>query len=140
MEDVQQQIAALLRRIAGIGVASELAPPPRREAPARVSIEEFISVEVVRTALGEHFETERIWERHRRHGSVDISDLLELPEDLLDGLSEGAIPRAHTMKWAFIDAETAGRAGGTGTFAFLIGVGSIDETGFRLRQFFMRDY
>ena len=31
-------------------------------------------------------------------------------------------------------------AGGTGTYAFLIGVGSIDSTGFRLRQFFMRDY
>src|SRR3954462_12960564 len=140
MEDVQQQIAALLRRIAGIGVASELAPPPRREAPARVSIEEFISVEVVKTALGEHFETERVWERHRRHGSVDISDLSELPEDLLEPLSGGAVSPAPPVKWAFLDTETTGLAGGTGTYAFLIGVGSIDSTGFRLRQFFMRDY
>src|SRR3954470_19768773 len=30
--------------------------------------------------------------------------------------------------------------GGTGTYAFLIGVGSVDAEGFRLRQFFMRDY
>src|SRR4051794_28145084 len=140
MEDVQQQLAALRRRIAGIGVGSDLAPPPRRETRPRYSIEEFLSGEVVRTPLGEHFETERLWERHRRHGSIDISDLFELPEDLLEGLSEGSIPCAHPIKWAFLDTETTGLAGGTGTYAFLIGVGSIDKTGFRLRQFFMRDY
>jgi uncharacterized protein YprB with RNaseH-like and TPR domain len=81
-----------------------------------------------------------LWERHRRHGSVDISDLAELPHDLLDPLSGGAIPSSHPVKWAFLDTETTGLAGGTGTYAFLIGVGSIDSTGFRLRQFFMRDY
>ena len=141
MEDVQQQLSALRRRIAGIGVGSDLAPPPCREPrPNRYPIEEFLSGEVVQTALGEHFETERLWERHRRHGSIDISDLFELPEDLLDGLSEGGIPRSHPIKWAFLDTETTGLAGGTGTYAFLIGVGSIDKTGFRLRQFFMRDY
>ncbi len=38
-----------------------------------------MSGEVVHTAYGEHFETERVWERHRRHGSVDIADLADLP-------------------------------------------------------------
>ena len=47
---------------------------------------------------------------------------------------------AHPTRWAFLDTETTGLAGGTGTYAFLIGVGSIDASGFRLRQFFMRDY
>jgi uncharacterized protein YprB with RNaseH-like and TPR domain len=99
-----------------------------------------MSGQVVRTPHGEHFETEKVWERHRRHGSVDISDLADLPEDLLRPLSEGAIARAHPTKWAFLDTETTGLAGGAGTYAFLIGVGSIDASGFRLRQFFMRDY
>ena len=99
-----------------------------------------MSGEVVRTPLGEHFETERVWERHRRHGSVDISDLSALPDDLLDPLSVGEIANAAPERWAFLDTETTGLAGGTGTYAFLIGVGSIDATGFRLRQFFMRDY
>ena len=99
-----------------------------------------MSGEVVRTPHGEHFETEKLWERHRRHGSVDISDLAELPEDLLEPLSAGAIASAHPTRWAFLDTETTGLAGGTGTYAFLIGVGSIEPAGFRLRQFFMRDY
>jgi uncharacterized protein YprB with RNaseH-like and TPR domain len=140
MEDIQQQLAALRRRIAHIGVASDLPRPAEKPRPPRVSIEEFLSGEVVKTPLGEHFETERVWERHRRHGSIDISDLAELPADLLEPLSGGTVSPAHPVKWAFLDTETTGLAGGAGTYAFLIGVGSIDATGFRLRQFFMRDY
>ena len=52
----------------------------------------------------------------------------------------GAIPARTPTQWAFLDTETTGLAGGTGTCAFLIGVGSIEPAGFRLRQFFMRDY
>jgi hypothetical protein len=149
MEDIQEQLAALRRRIAGIdrkyappGVRAGAPPAPaaRREPSAAHFVQDLMSGEVVQTPHGEHFETERIWERHRRHGSVDISDLAELPADLLNPLSDGSIPRAHPMKWAFLDTETTGLAGGTGTYAFLIGVGSIDASGFRLRQFFMRDY
>jgi uncharacterized protein YprB with RNaseH-like and TPR domain len=140
MEDIQQQLAALRQRIAHIRPASELPRPAERPRPSKFAIEELMSGEVVRTPLGEHFETERVWERHRRHGSVDISDLADLPEDLLEPLSNGEVGRAHPIKWAFLDTETTGLAGGTGTYAFLIGVGAIDSTGFRLRQFFMRDY
>jgi uncharacterized protein YprB with RNaseH-like and TPR domain len=145
MEDIQEQLAALRRRIAQV---ERKYPAPAVEATRRVAstppigkfIEELMSGHVVSTPHGEHFETEKVWERHRRHGSVNISDLAELPEDLLDPLSAGAIRRAPPTRWAFLDTETTGLAGGTGTYAFLIGVGSIDASGFRLRQFFMRDY
>ena len=145
MEDVQEQLAALRRQIARIDrkyADSPRAPALTRTPPPHPGrfIEDLLSGEVVRTPLGEHFETEKLWERHRRHGSVDIGDLAGLPEDLLASLSEGSIAPAHPAKWAFLDTETTGLAGGTGTYAFLIGVGSIDAAGFRLRQFFMRDY
>ncbi len=39
----------------------------------------------------------------------------------------------------FLDTETSGLAGGTGTYAFLIGVGRFDAQEFRLAQYFMRD-
>ena len=144
MEDIQQQLADLRKRIARVD-RKWAAPSPARTAksdrpPHCGLIDELMSGEVVTTPLGQHFETERLWENHRRHGSVYISDLAELPEDLLEPLSAGAIPRAHPTRWAFLDTETTGLAGGTGTYAFLIGVGSVDAAGFRLRQFFMRDY
>jgi hypothetical protein len=144
MEDLQQQLALLRRRIARIDrkyAEGEPVPPPAARPPAvRGFIEELISGEVMQTSLGAHFETEKLWERHRRHGSIDISDLAELPADLLAQLSAGSIPSAEPTKWAFLDTETTGLAGGTGTYAFLVGVGSIEPAGFRLRQFFMRDY
>jgi hypothetical protein len=149
VEDLQAQLAELRRRVARIdrkyaGVRREAPPeaPPAASQlrPQRWAADEVLSGEVVRTSLGEHFETERLYQRHRRHGSVEISSLAELPCDLLDSLSGGAIPSSPPAKWAFLDTETTGLAGGTGTYAFLIGVGSIEVAGFRLRQFFMRDY
>lgn len=95
---------------------------------------------VVETAAGAHFETERLYERHKQYGSVEISSLIDLPADLLEALSDGEIVDSHPTRWAFLDTETTGLAGGAGTYAFLIGVGSIDEDGFRVRQFFMRDF
>ena len=43
-------------------------------------------------------------------------------------------------RWAFLDTETTGIAGGTGTYAFLIGVGVCESDGFHIHQFFMRDF
>ncbi|MGA2132131.1 MAG: ribonuclease H-like domain-containing protein [Bryobacteraceae bacterium] len=145
MEDIQEQLALLRRCVARINRKWTADPPPRPLRPqdlrpARYFVEELMSGEVVHTAAGEHFETEKLFESHRRHGSMDISNLYELPPDLLDSLSGGAIASSHPSKWAFLDTETTGLAGGTGTYAFLIGVGSIEPAGFRLRQFFMRDY
>src|SRR3989304_3405674 len=40
---------------------------------------------------------------------------------------------------AFIDVETTGLAGGTGTYVFLVGLGAFEDGSFRLRQFFMAD-
>jgi len=141
MEDLQQQLAILRQQVARINRKYASAEPsPVRPRVQTGFVEDLISGAVVQTACGEHFETEKLWERHRRHGSVDISSLVELPDDLLAQLSAGSISKAHPCKWAFLDTETTGLAGGTGTYAFLIGVGSIEPAGFRLRQFFMRDY
>jgi uncharacterized protein YprB with RNaseH-like and TPR domain len=146
MEDIREQLAALRRQIARIdrkySAPAPFSPPAARanHTPSRYFIEELMSGEVVRTPHGEHFETERLWERHRRHGSVGIADLADLPPDLLHPLSDGVIADAPPARWAFLDTETTGLAGGTGTYAFLVGVGSIEPSGFRLRQFFMRDY
>src|SRR5579864_4090507 len=137
MAGIQEQLALLREKVARIDRKYAEAEKPR---VAPCLIEEIVSGEVVETSFGAHFETERLYERHRRHGSVGIADLIDLPENLLEALSEGAIAQSHPKRWAFLDTETTGLAGGTGTYAFLIGVGSIGDDGFWVRQFFMRDY
>ncbi|HSW51052.1 MAG TPA: ribonuclease H-like domain-containing protein [Bryobacteraceae bacterium] len=148
MSDLQEQLAILRRKIRQIdrkfaSVKPALEPvekPPEDFAPLHHFVDEFMSGEVVETPHGTHFETEKLWARHRRHGSMDISVLSELPADLLGSLSDGTVPDASPMRWAFLDTETTGLATGSGTYAFLVGVGRITPEGFRIRQFFMRDF
>ncbi len=168
MSDLQQQLADLRARVARVAQqcdakydarfstrysAAQITQPALKPAMepalekdqevaerAQAAVEEWLGGNVVETARGRHFETEKLYERHRRHGSADIGSLAELPEDLLAAISGGATPPAPPAEWAFLDTETTGLAGGTGTCAFLVGVGRITPEGFRVRQFFMRDY
>jgi uncharacterized protein len=50
--------------------------------------------------------------------------------------SEVADPR----QWLFLDTETTGLAGGTGTYPFMVGIAWWDAGGLEVEQFFMRDY
>ena len=43
-------------------------------------------------------------------------------------------------KWLFLDTETTGLAGGTGTYAFLTGIAWWDAGGLQVEQFFLRDF
>lgn len=144
--EFQEQLAALRKRVARIDRKYAESPPTppqpvsSRPRPARYFVENWLSGEEVVTAHGAHFETERLYDRFRRHGSLDISDLAELPCDLLDAISDGGVPSCDPSEWAFLDTETTGLAGGAGTYAFLIGVGRITPEGFRVRQFFMREH
>lgn len=146
MGDLQQQLAILRQRVARITsryeqkYESPAAAGPTLPRPPFEYVEEWLTGGEIETAFGRHFETEKLYERHRRHGSADIGSLADLPHDLLDTISSGAMPHASPAEWAFLDTETTGLCGGTGTCAFLVGVGRITPEGFRVRQFFMRDY
>src|SRR5689334_4992709 len=125
MQDLQQQLADLRARVARIDrkyarktprdfeTPGESRPektydapaPPQRFTAERRYIEEWLCGEEIETPLGRHFETEKLYEAHRRHGSADIGGLRELPHDLLHTLSGGAIPAAAPADWAFLDTE-----------------------------------
>lgn len=51
----------------------------------------------------------------------------------------GKTPIPPLSEWLFLDLETTGLAGGTGTYAFLVGTGRLVTEGFRICQFFLRD-
>ena len=143
MSDFQDQLAHLRRRIAKIDKKYTDPKPRRAAAPAHPPVpapEDYLAGNDVETSHGKHFETEKLYERHRRHGSIGIADLEDLPGDLLHQISNGAIGGVPPSKWCFLDTETTGLAGGSGTYAFLVGVGRITPEGFRVRQFFMRDF
>lgn len=138
--NIQEQLSYLRQTVARIDGKYAAPDKPAPKPATGAFVEDLLTGEVVETPHGRHFETEKLYASHQRHGSYEISDLIGLQPDLLHALSDGAIANAHPTRWAFLDTETTGLAGGSGTYAFLIGLGSIDEDGFRVRQFFMRDY
>jgi uncharacterized protein YprB with RNaseH-like and TPR domain len=131
MEDLRQQLEELKKRIARIDAHYASPPPPAMPPPEG---------RAVTTPAGEHWEMERQWPAHHRHGSSDVGALSELPADLLAVLAEEPDWASAPTRWLFLDTETTGLAGGSGTVAFLVGVGAITGRGFELKQFFIRDY
>jgi uncharacterized protein YprB with RNaseH-like and TPR domain len=66
--------------------------------------------------------------------------------ELLSRAPGESIPRKTRValgdpsKWLFLDTETTGLAGGTGTYAFLVGIAWWDAGGLQVEQLFMRDF
>ncbi len=110
------------------------------EAPDHYDAEKCLDGQVLENPHGKYFLSERFYPNHKLHGTFEISRLGEMPGTWLEGISKGDIPAHDPSRWVFLDTETTGLAGGTGTCAFLIGVGTIEPDGFRVRLFFMRDY
>ena len=55
--------------------------------------------------------------------------------DAHDSLNSAMDPE----QWLFLDTETTGLAGGTGTYAFMVGIAWWDAGGLQVEQFFLRD-
>jgi len=131
-DPLQKQLDLLRQKLARIDARWE--SEPARETRA---LPEGLEVE---TAEGRHWEIDKSWPAHFRHGTADVGALSELPQDLLEALVNEPGVNVPPEKWAFLDTETSGLSGGSGTFAFLVGVGGITPRGFELKQFFMRDH
>jgi len=72
------------------------------------------------------------------YGGVRLGDLFDIDEASFDCLCGNM--GLDVQKMIFLDTETTGLSSGTGTVAFLTGIGFIKDECFILRQYFMRDY
>jgi uncharacterized protein len=66
-------------------------------------------------------------------GAINVSALRLIAPGAPD---EVADPR----QWLFLDTETTGLCGGSGTYPFLVGIAWWDAGGLEVEQFFMRDH
>jgi len=65
----------------------------------------------------------------------------DLDPAALQLLAPGASPEiGDPRQWLFLDTETTGITGGTGTYPFLVGLAWWDAGGLEVEQLFMRDY
>ena len=118
-------------------------PKPARPRPRRrrKPIEALLPGEIIDTRYGPYFLHRETYQLDHCHGHHALSDLLSH-----DRQSTASLARDHRLagvefhRMAFVDTETTGLAGGTGTYAFLVGVGVFDAEGFTIHQFLMRDF
>jgi len=125
-----------LRKLGAHKGAAHLAATPKPKR--RRGIEGLIDGEVIETDYGPTFVHLERYAPDYVHGKFALGEALSqsktVAAELANGDDEFDLRRA-----AFVDTETTGLAGGTGTFAFLVGVGTFDaDDHFVVRQYFLR--
>jgi uncharacterized protein YprB with RNaseH-like and TPR domain len=130
MKDLHALRARL--RQAGLKPASELKPP----APKPAALPADWPGRAVPTPIGKYYLAEYQYGEDFFQGKLPLLDFLNLSPlpDFLEVTKE-----TDPARMVFMDTETTGLAGGTGTLAFLVGVGTCAEGTFRLRQYFLPD-
>jgi uncharacterized protein len=123
-------------RALGVKVGTADLTPPK---PAfSIPIDRVVPGGLRQTGRGEAFVSEQTFGTDYRHGAQSLR--LTTPLDVLAAWARD--PRLQQLameQLAFLDTETSGLAGGTGTYAFMVGVGRFEGDDFHLAQFFMRD-
>jgi uncharacterized protein YprB with RNaseH-like and TPR domain len=132
-EDKFARIAALRparRKEAAAFCASEAAAGGGRLA-------ELLGARINRNHYGEHLSLQRWYSTPEMCSPEARSLSLLLPQtaDAEDSVKAALDPE----RWLFLDTETTGLAGGTGTYAFMVGIAWWDAGGLQVEQFFMRD-
>ncbi|MEW6030950.1 MAG: ribonuclease H-like domain-containing protein [Chloroflexota bacterium] len=120
----------------GVKVGTADLTPPR--PVGRVPIHEVVPGDFRRTARGEAFVSEQIFSADYRHGTQPLTILHPL-ETIAAWARDPLLSSLPLSSFAFLDTETSGLSGGTGTYAFLVGAGHFEGDDFRLAQFFLRD-
>ncbi len=122
-------LRAKLRRL-GVQKGAAKIQPPRRERGGRQpgSIESLVDGYFIDTPLGAAFVHEETYAVDHSHGSHALGDVLSLSPSIAAQIgNEPAFENVDLSRVAFLDTETTGLSGGTGTFAFLVGVGAFQN-------------
>ncbi len=137
------EISELRRRIEAIAARRPIGQekPAYKHYANAISLHEVIQGEEVDTIFGKFFIVHRHHGASSKHGARHIREIASLDMKAAALLANNQTIASFDCKDAlFLDTETTGLAGGTGTFAFLIGLGWFEGETFRTQQLFARDF
>jgi hypothetical protein len=90
------------------------------------------------TAYGEIWRTRSDLEPDHVHGRVPVAKALGVDPKLVAELAlDPSLAEIDLGRAVYLDCETTGLRGGTGTVAFLIGLGSFEDRSFAVEQLFL---
>jgi len=134
--DLRRRIDAILsRKPDPSGPVRSLPPEGRRE------LGDLLPGKEERTPWGSFFSVEAVAGAGTFHGIRTLGELAGVNMERLSLLAGAPSLAGFTPRdGLFLDTETTGLSGGTGTVAFLVGAGWFDGKGFRTLQLFARDF
>ena len=140
----QVQIDELRRRIDTI-----MSRRPNRHQSAsenkydadKINLSAIVPGEEIENDHGRFFLASEVVRGSSRHGYRNIRETSDLDMKAAALLAnEPGIAYLNSSDALFLDTETTGLAGGTGTMAFLIGMGWFEDGQFHIRQILARDF
>ncbi len=124
---------------AGITTTKSSIERPLPSQRVACGIEHYVEGRLEQNPIGEYFVARQTLPFGRPYGKIRVGDVSVADLQALElFLEDNVLPDPSEL--VYLDTETTGLAGGTGTCAFLIGLGMIEGTDFVVRQFFLRDY
>jgi uncharacterized protein len=138
-----EKISALRRKIDSVITRRERFVPIRTPGPRRnaVPLGDIIAGEEARTPSGTFYLSRSAMSAEDAHGHSRISDLARTSMAAAAFLSgHQSLKDTSIAGGLFLDTETTGLSGGTGTFPFLIGLGWFEADSFTTCQLFARDF
>jgi hypothetical protein len=130
---------SLSDKLKALGVKTGAADLPKPERLAQFGIDSVMRGTILPTEMGETFVYEERFAADHMHGHAPIRPVAPLTI-VCAWAADDRLRELPIEAFAFLDTETSGLAGGTGTYAFLVGAARFTAEGeFVLQQFFMRD-
>lgn len=124
-------------KLKSLGVGKGI-PVPSKPKPDSHPIDSVVAGRYIPTPRGDVFAVEQVYPSDTLYGESPI--LSTLPFSFIsEWAGDSQLSNLPISKFAFLDTETSGLSGGTGTYAFLIGVARFIDDQLVLRQYFMRD-
>lgn len=122
----------------GVTVGAAEIKPPAPKTGGSSKLEAAFGGRWLSTRRGPAFVVEQVFDASYRHGQVPIHAQAPLAT-LAAWANDERLGGLDLSQFAFLDTETSGLSGGTGTYAFMVGAGRFIGMEFHLSIFFMAD-
>ncbi len=127
----------LSEQLKKLGVQFGKDKPLPAPAKKKVPIESLVPGREVETIYGKVFSSNHQYSDQHTHGAVPLKPFSSF-QVLCDWAQAGHLAESDISGFIFLDTETTGLSGGTGTIPFMIGAGRFNGNQFLLEQFFLR--
>jgi len=112
----------------------------RKTKAGGINLDPFLKGKEVKTPFGTCYLIKNSFPLETKQGFASLKNAFQVKNASFKKI----LPRQNIVfdlqNAIFLDTETTGLAGGTGTYAFLVGLGAFEGNAFTVTQYLMRDY